>query len=239
MLLRALLLALVATTSSCGTLIYNHAWNAYEPVAANDPVEGRWKGEWRSEENGHAGGLRCMLTREREGAYLARFHSTYGWFFFFRHRAEFVITGEEDGVLRFVGEEDLGSMFGGVYTYEGSVAGDAFEARFAAESGDHGVFTMTRVKEGDTESHTTRNLSGDKCRTNVGRTTDRRMVEARASLPAPRGRSRTPPSRGPIHPRSSDDAVRSALLQSTWWCRKSDRSARRVDSRDRARDLAR
>lgn len=147
MLLRALLLVLVTTTSSCGTFFYNRAWRAYEPAAESDPMEGRWKGEWRSEWNGHSGGLRCMMTREREGAYLARFHSTYGWFFFFRHETEFVVTGEEGGALLFEGSEDLGSMVGGVYTYEGSVAGDDFEATFSAENGDHGTFTMTRVVE--------------------------------------------------------------------------------------------
>ena len=151
MLQRTLLLLLVAMTSSCGTMVYNRAWRAFEPAAENAPMEGRWAGEWRSEWNGHSGGLRCMLTLEGEDTYLARFHSTYGWFFFFRHETEFVVTGQQQGTLSFEGSEDLGSLVGGVYTYAGRVTGDVFEATFAAENGDHGVFSMTRVGDEETD----------------------------------------------------------------------------------------
>lgn len=132
--------------SSCGTLAYNRAWERFEPVGQGDPMEGRWKGEWRSEENGHSGGLRCMMTREADGAYHARFHSTYAWIFSFRHDTRFHVVGEaEEGGLRFEGAEDLGKTFGGVYRYEGTVAESAFHARYEAENGDHGVFEMRRV----------------------------------------------------------------------------------------------
>lgn len=139
-------LAVVLATSSCGTFAYNRAWESFDAVADGDPMVGRWQGDWESESNGHSGGLRCMLTRVDEGAYFARFHSTYGWFFFFRHETTFHITGEEEGTLRFEGAEDLGKAFGGLYRYTGTVAGDRFEARFEAENDDFGVFRMQRVE---------------------------------------------------------------------------------------------
>lgn len=140
------LLLLSFVVSSCGTLAYNRAWEDFEPVLTIDPAEGRWTGEWKSDWNGHSGGLRCMLTRKSADTYFARFYSTYGWFFFFRHEARFLITSETPAAVHFEGQEDLGSLAGGVYRYAGSVSADRFEATFEAENGDHGVFSMTRVK---------------------------------------------------------------------------------------------
>lgn len=140
-------LLLVFGATSCGTLAYDRAWDSHVTDDPQDPMQGRWRGRWSSEWNGHSGGLRCLMTREEEGRYLARFHSTYGWLLSFRHETIFVVTGEEQGALRFEGSEDLGSLVGGVYTYAGRVAGDDFEATYSAENGDHGVFTLTRVPD--------------------------------------------------------------------------------------------
>ena len=137
---------LALATSSCGTLAYDRAWQHFDAVADASGLVGRWKGEWESEWNGHSGGLRCMLTREDEDVYLARFHSTYGWLLSYRHEILFHVVGQDEGVLRFEGSEDLGELIGGVYRYRGSVVGDRFEARFEAENGDHGTFRMRRVE---------------------------------------------------------------------------------------------
>ena len=108
---------------------------------------GRWEGTWSSDMNGHAGGLRCMIDAHGDAAYRARFYSTYGLFFFFRHEATFHVVSADGEPLRFEGEEDLGSFAGGVYRYDGRVEDDRFEARFEAENGDHGTFEMTRLVE--------------------------------------------------------------------------------------------
>lgn len=139
----ALLLGLLA---SCGSLAYQRAWEAFDAERVDDPAVGRWEGTWRSEWNGHSGGLRCMTTRAEEGAYLARFHSTYGWFLSFRHEARLRVVEKDGEALRFEGDEDLGAAFGGVYQYEVEVRGGDFEARYRAENGDHGVFSMRRVE---------------------------------------------------------------------------------------------
>lgn len=108
-------------------------------------MSGRWKGEWRSEWNGHSGGLRCLMTGKDEERLRARFFSTYASLLFFTHEIVFHVVGEQDSVLHFEGEQDLGLAFGGVYRYEGTVAGDSFRANYTAENGDHGVFEMQRV----------------------------------------------------------------------------------------------
>ena len=144
--LRGLLLAAVLLPApSCGTFFYNRAWERFEPTGTGGALEGRWEGGWRSEWNGHSGGLRGLMTHEGGDAYLASFHSTYARVLFFRHETLFRVTEESDGTQRFEGAQDLGQLVGGVYRYEGRVAGDAFEAHFEADNGDHGIFEMRRV----------------------------------------------------------------------------------------------
>jgi hypothetical protein len=141
----ATLLLLLLLAPGCGAIRFRNAWSGFAAETPRTGMEGRWKGGWRSEENGHSGGLRCVMTREDEEHYRAWFYSTYARILFFQYQTVFTVVGEEDGTLAFEGREDLGKAVGGVYTYEGTVRGDAFEATFRAENGDHGVFEMTRV----------------------------------------------------------------------------------------------
>ena len=145
LLLPLLLLLCVGTFSSCGAIAYRYAWSDFEPEPDGSGMVGKWEGSWESERDGHSGGLRCMMSREGDDAYVARFYSTYGLFFFFRHEATFRVVSREDGV-HFEGEEDLGSLAGGVYQYQGHVADGQFEACYDAENGDHGTFRMERLE---------------------------------------------------------------------------------------------
>lgn len=130
--------------TSCGTLRFNHAWHRVKESESAHAFEGRWTGTWKSEFNGHAGGLRCIVSAEDDGRFLAWFHSTYSGFLTFQYKTHFAVTDEE-GRIHFRGEQDLGSLVGGVYQYEGTVEGDQFRATFRAENNDHGVFEMERV----------------------------------------------------------------------------------------------
>lgn len=136
---------LVLLASGCGAIRFNHAWANF-PQGNGSGMEGRWKGEWRSEWNGHSGGLRCLMTHQENGRYVAWFFSTYARILFFQYETVFRVAQEDEGRLRFEGEQDLGEMVGGVYRYEGTVDGDLFRAAFRAENGDHGVFEMRRVE---------------------------------------------------------------------------------------------
>ena len=140
-----LVVALVLLASGCGAIRFNHAWSNFS-AGDGSGMEGRWKGEWRSEWNGHSGGLRCLMRCLEGGRYSAWFYSTYAHILFFQYETEFQVEEEEAGTQSFVGEQDLGKTVGGLYRYEGTVAGDRFQATFRAENGDHGVFEMQRVK---------------------------------------------------------------------------------------------
>jgi len=148
MLSRRILLGfvLVLLASGCGALRFNRAWSSFQPDEQAGPMEGRWRGGWSSDWNGHAGGLHCVMTRQDEASYRAWFYATYASLLYFQYETVFRVTGVEGATVRFDGEQDLGKTFGGLYRYEGTVAGDDFRATFRAENGDHGTFEMKRAE---------------------------------------------------------------------------------------------
>jgi hypothetical protein len=68
----------------CGCSTLNRDWRkaAQQPIAANS-MEGRWKGTWLSQVNGHTGGLRGLFSQESDTRYRARFRATYAKLFHF------------------------------------------------------------------------------------------------------------------------------------------------------------
>lgn len=113
-------------------------------------LPGRWKGEWRSDSNGHHGELRCIITEDESGTLHARYRARYGWFFTFEYdmpmTAERIADDEKGGrAYRFSASADLGWLAGGVYAYEGTVRGDVFHSTYTS-SGDRGTFEMRRVR---------------------------------------------------------------------------------------------
>src|ERR1041385_5899115 len=61
--------ALAALTTNCSE--FRKTWERAEGI------ESRWRGEWRSEVNGHHGALRCVLTRIDQETFSANFHARY------------------------------------------------------------------------------------------------------------------------------------------------------------------
>src|SRR5262245_29939210 len=68
----------------CGCSSFNRDWDrAAKTIPPGDSIEGRWEGRWISETNGHNGKLRCLMTRESETNYQARFRASYAGIFRF------------------------------------------------------------------------------------------------------------------------------------------------------------
>jgi hypothetical protein len=149
-LVALLTLGVIFLCSGCGTYRFNRAWNDAESDGNTEGVEARWEGDWRSDFNGHSGGLRCITSETDDGRLLVWFHSTYAGIFTFQYKTLFTIT-ETDDRVDFVGEQDLGWLAGGLYQYEGTVEGDCFRATYRAENDDHGVFEMKRVESGESD----------------------------------------------------------------------------------------
>ncbi len=128
----------------CGCSTFNRDWKgaAHEPQSQNS-AEGRWDGKWISESNGHHGALRCLMSREDDSHYQARFHATWGGVFHFNYTARFEMQPHDIG-WEFNGEADLGKL-GGVYYYEGRATTTNMVSTYQSKY-DHGTFDLKRPK---------------------------------------------------------------------------------------------
>ena len=135
------LVASMALMVGCSS--FNRDWDALADASdSTDDIVGRWDGTWTSEQTGHSGRLRCIVTRIDEQHYDARFHAVYGAIFTFGYDVPLEVKPDEGGVS-FRGSADLGFMAGGEYRYRGEATPTDFKATYHAES-DHGTFAMKR-----------------------------------------------------------------------------------------------
>ena len=116
---------------------------------AKDPVAGPWTGTWKSHVNGHHGDLRCLVSKSEKNAddiegepYDFRYHATWGSWFRGGFSATFGVKEDGRRGYRADGKKDLGPF--GSFQHEGWIKDDNFEATYASDMGDHGVFEMKR-----------------------------------------------------------------------------------------------
>jgi hypothetical protein len=129
-----------------GCSSFHREWRAAAKAPPpGDDIFGRWEGRWQSEPTGHSGRLRCLISKEREHEYIARFHATYWRVLSFGYTVPLEVQ-REDGTHQFSGHADLGRLAGGVYTYDGHATPARFFSIYNSEK-DHGTFEMTRPEE--------------------------------------------------------------------------------------------
>jgi hypothetical protein len=142
----------LATTVGCST--FERDWEAHvesrtsdalRPAGTEDAPDpaGLWEGTWLSGYNGHSGTLRCILEHVSDTKFAARYKATYAGWLTFEYTMAMTVRHEDDTII-FAGEADLGSMAGGMYTYEGQVKDDEFRSTYNS-SADHGTFEMRRT----------------------------------------------------------------------------------------------
>lgn len=131
--------------AGCGTT-FHRDWESSPKAAAG--LEGCWDGTWTSDGNGHAGNLRCIITRREDSGYDARYYATFGWCIFgFSFEYTIPTTAVAQGeawLLRGSAMLDYW-IAGGLYEYEARVDHDEYVATYRA-SFDHGIFRMKRVR---------------------------------------------------------------------------------------------
>jgi len=138
---------LPVTLLICGCSSFNHAWReAGKTTTPTNSILGRWEGKWVSGVNGHNGTLRCIITEAEAGSFDARFRATYMKILKFSYTVPLSVM-ESNGVWQFTGQEDLGSMAGGMYHYEGHTSPTEFQSTYRSKY-DQGVFEMKRPQVG-------------------------------------------------------------------------------------------
>ena len=137
------LLTLPLLAGGCSTFNYEWKMASKHPHPAGS-LEGRWEGTWKSDSNGHNDRLRCLISKQPGGHYLARYYANYGRMLTFGYTAR-LDAQETAGAFKFAGSADLGWYAGGVYRYEGRAEGTNFFSTYRCPS-DHGVFQMTRPR---------------------------------------------------------------------------------------------
>jgi hypothetical protein len=127
----------------CGCSSFNREWRrAGRQPAPQDSISGRWEGRWLSDVNAHTGKLRCIVTHQANDLYAARFRATYMKILRVSYTVPLTVT-TSNGVSQFHGEEDLGAIAGGVYSYVGSATTTHFQSAYDSKY-DRGMFEMRR-----------------------------------------------------------------------------------------------
>jgi hypothetical protein len=112
------------------------------PAKPADAFSGSWAGTWHSDATGHHGKLFCEFSRLDARHHRAEFTAHWGLL----HGSYSVVmdTRRAGRDLRFQGRQDLGALYGGVYTYDGKVSPARFFSKYSAAS-DHGTFDLQRA----------------------------------------------------------------------------------------------
>jgi hypothetical protein len=130
-----------------GCSSFNRNWKeATRLPDSNRDLVGRWQGTWRSDVNGHNDDLRCLLTKQDEGKYLARFQAKYRKLvrFTFTYTVPLTVVEKETGEFEFEGTANLGMLAGGVYKYKGEADATNFVSTYDCKY-DSGKFRMLRM----------------------------------------------------------------------------------------------
>jgi hypothetical protein len=145
---RIFLLSLITTSliAASGCTTFNRDWQkaVKQSIATND-LTGPWQGIWKSETSGHQSELRCLVTKQNDTHYQARFHAKY------REGILTVTFGytiplsvvNSNGIFQFSGNADLGWLAGGLYHYAGHVDATDYFSTYSCKY-DHGTFQMNR-----------------------------------------------------------------------------------------------
>ncbi|MDX1953522.1 MAG: hypothetical protein SFY81_15210 [Verrucomicrobiota bacterium] len=137
------MLSAVLLVTGCSS--FNKEWKAAlkNPIPAQD-ITGPWEGRWMNEDESHGGKLRCLLTKIDQQTYRADFHAKYKRILSFGYSVQLKGTNS-NGNFEFTGEEDLGKLAGGLYTYSGTITPERFFSTYKS-SYETGTLKMERPK---------------------------------------------------------------------------------------------
>lgn len=135
-------LLLLSLLSGCTSFERDWRHARLQPPAQPGTLAGPWQGTWLSEVNGHTGELRCLVTEKQPAEYEFRFKATYWKIFRYSYLVTLPVAYDAAG-YSFKGQENLGWLAGGVYHYDGRIAGTNLNATYSCKF-DHGTFKLSR-----------------------------------------------------------------------------------------------
>ncbi len=123
--------------SACFSPKFNAAWKNAETSGGDAR---KWSGRWESD-RGTGGRLRAVVKAPRGGELKIYFEA--GWHGFTTAYPVVLRADAETGGFKVYGEHKLESFVGGgLYKYDGRIAGEKFSVRYAS-SYDTGTFSLT------------------------------------------------------------------------------------------------
>ncbi len=154
-LLKAFICLACLALASCATSSFNRDFkriNDQESRHDRHYIAWPWQGTWRSEVNGHHGGLRCLVEDVSlmasmkpavPGLFRFRYHANFFGLFSANYQVSHIVRRTKNG-YEFSGDQKLTGPGGGLYHYEGRVVNREFRATYRSVT-DHGVFEMKRT----------------------------------------------------------------------------------------------
>ena len=144
----ALVLAAVACAALTGCTDFKKVWEEEmaKPPQKHTDLTGAWEGTWTSSFNGHTGKLRCIVTKQQNGEYEFHYWAQWQKVLSGSFRQNYKVDEKTKGTFTFEGEKDLGKL-GGKFTHKGKATAKTFEATYDSDSGDNGVFKLTRPQK--------------------------------------------------------------------------------------------
>lgn len=142
---------LIFGTAAVGLLLlatgcssFSRDWKAAaQKPAPTDDITGAWDGQWLSDRNGHRGRLQCLLTKQQNNTYSARFKARFWKIFTASYTVPLQITPGTNQNFQLEGDSNLGKLAGGVYRYSGEATPTRFNTKYTSKY-DHGTFKMER-----------------------------------------------------------------------------------------------
>lgn len=121
-------------------------WSQAKSARPQDAATGAWLGTWRSEVNGHHGGLRAVVEPLPGQPDTLRFRYRASWMRILcaGFTVDCAVTRQRDGSLRVTGVKDLGRAFGGTFEHSGTIREGCLSARYAAAI-DRGTMELRRL----------------------------------------------------------------------------------------------
>lgn len=122
-------------------------WQDAKRAGHGDPVNGAWIGTWRSEATGHTGGLRAVISSVpgRSDVRSFRFRASWAKIFCAGFQLEAGVKRTAPDTWTVTASKDLGRLFGGTFTCNGTIHNDVFSARYDARM-DRGIMEMQRLR---------------------------------------------------------------------------------------------